>query len=118
MKSIVLTILYIVLALCAMAQRPMNENQKKALEAQKAGGETLARFKSELLYKLKGKEESVYSDVAQCFYYLGMEATFDSIQNVIVKKFPHGVLARNRYLNTYIYSEMNPEKQEVLFKNG
>ena len=85
MKSIVLTILYIVLALCAMAQRPMNENQKKALEAQKAGGETLARFKSELLYKLKGKEESVYSDVAQCFYYLGMEATFDSIQNVIVK---------------------------------
>ena len=44
MKSIVLTILYIVLALCAMAQRPMNENQKKALEAQKAGGETLARF--------------------------------------------------------------------------
>lgn len=46
MKSIVLTILYIVLALCAMAQRPMNENQKKALEAQKAGGETLARFKS------------------------------------------------------------------------
>lgn len=35
MKSIVLTILYIVLALCAMAQRPMNENQKKALEAQK-----------------------------------------------------------------------------------
>ena len=116
MKSIVLTILYIVLALCAMAQRPMNENQKKALEAQKAGGETLARFKSELLYKLKGKEESVYSDVAQCFYYLGMEATFDSIQNVIVKKFPHGVLARNRYLNTYIYSEMNPERQEVLFK--
>lgn len=57
MKSIVLTILYIVLALCAMAQRPMNENQKKALEAQKAGGETLARFKSELLYKLKGKRK-------------------------------------------------------------
>ena len=58
MKSIVLTILYIVLALCAMAQRPMNENQKKGEDKRRVAQKKLLRSKylNGKLDKARGKD--------------------------------------------------------------
>lgn len=106
----------VALMLGATAQRPVSEEQKRLQEAKETGGEKLARYKAELYAKLKGKDEQVYLDVADKFYSLGMEKTSDSIQNVIKKKFPRGILVRNTSL-TAIYNEKDPVKAEALYKS-
>ena len=115
MKQVILFILFVTCVCSLEAQRVGNERKKQVAEIQKAGGEALARFKAGLYAKLKGRDESVYLDVAQSFAYLGMEATKDSIWEVVMKKFPRGKLMKDKSLSA-IGKEKNPEKQEVLYK--
>lgn len=116
MKGLFIVAGLLILMLNATAQRSMNDEQKRLMDAKEAGGEKLAQYKAELYAKLKGKNEQVYLNVANSFYTLGMESTADSIQNVIKKKFPRGVLARNTSLTT-IYEEKDPVKAETLYKS-
>ena len=115
MKQIILFILFAACVWPVKAQRLRRERKTQIVEIQKAGGETLTRFKAELYAKLKGRDESVYLDVAESFACLGMETTKDSIQKVVMKKFPRGILMRDKSLKE-IANEKDPVKQEALYK--
>lgn len=115
MKQVILFILFVAWVCPAEAQRIGNERKMQIAEIQKAGGETLVRFKTELYAKLKGRDERVYLDVAESFACLGMEATKDSIQKVVMKKFPRGKLMKDKSFKE-IAKEKEPEKQEALYK--
>ena len=65
MKQIILFILFAACVWPVKAQRLRRERKTQIVEIQKAGGETLTRFKAELYAKLKGRDESVYLDVAE-----------------------------------------------------
>jgi thiol-disulfide isomerase/thioredoxin len=68
------------------------------------------------LYKLtKSKDEQSLTLALRFFDQLQMNATTDSLVNVIKKRFPKGNLAKNTEINV-IYNEKDPVKKEAEFQ--
>ena len=68
------------------------------------------------LYKLtKSKDEQSLTLALRFFDQLQMNATTDSLVNVIKKRFPKGNLAKNTEINV-IYNEKDPVKKETEFQ--
>ena len=72
-----------------------------------------AKLQLELYKQLKSKQEVNLLLAMNFFSRLGMNATADSLEKVIPKKFPRGEFVRNTEVQK-VYDEVVPEKKEVL----
>ncbi|NLU95700.1 TlpA disulfide reductase family protein [Chitinophaga sp. Ak27] len=71
---------------------------------------------SDKMYALtKSKKETDWLTAAQYFYRLKKNNVGDSIQAAAEKKFPAGIVVRNKSVET-IYNENDPAKKEALYK--
>lgn len=80
------------------------------------GSEAEKDLLSDKMYALtKSKKETDWLTAAQYFYQLKKGNVGDSIRTAAEKKFPAGIVVRNKSVET-IYNENDPVKKEALYK--
>ena len=90
-------------------------NRKYAAMARSTDPDSLQLLQKELYGLLKSKDEKIWNVARNGFYQMKKAAVSDSLEKVMVKKFPKGTTARGAGV-TAIYDEKDPVKKETLYK--
>ena len=118
MKRLIITLLLVggvTLAQSQSAKVNVDSLQRKyTAMSRSTDAKVQAELKKELYNQLKSKEEQRWLMAANLFFQIKMNSTSDSVQTVIKKKFPNGILIRNAEVSK-IYDQKDPQKKEILF---
>lgn len=90
-------------------------NRKYAAMARSTNPDTLQLLQKELYGLLKSKDEKIWNVARNGFYQMKKGSVSDSLQKVMVKKFPNGSTARSAGVGK-IYDEKDVLKKEALYK--
>lgn len=82
--------------------------------AKSTDAKILADLKRESYNQLKSKDEKRWIMAANIFFQLKMSSTADSVLDLIKKRYPKGIVVRNKELPS-IYNEADPFKKESLY---
>lgn len=96
MKKLLLSICLLI-SLFASAQE--SDINARARAAKAAGGAQLEAFRTKLAELCTGNREASYLEASNAYYTLGDQAKSEAVREMILKKFPKGIYARNMALN-------------------